>query len=96
MAVELRQESRLEVAADVFAREFDGELVVLDLVRGDYFGLDEVGSRMWTALAEGRSVDEVARAIHAEYDASPEVARADVLAFAKDLVDRGLLKVRAA
>ena len=50
---------RVVVGPNVHARHFDGEMVVLDLDWGDYFGLNEVGMRMWSELAVGRTPAEV-------------------------------------
>ena len=83
--------SRLKVPAHVHAREFDGELIIVDLERGDYFGLDEVGSRMWQGLASGRSPAEVVDGLLAEYDVEKSRLSVDVLHLVKDLLARGLL-----
>src|SRR5262249_46846096 len=40
-------EKRLVVSKDVLVQELGGESVLLNLNGGRYFGLDEVGTRMW-------------------------------------------------
>jgi hypothetical protein len=69
---------------------FDGELVILDLARGEYFTLGAIGSALWTGLETGRSVEEVARTVVGEYDVSLEEAIDDLEALASDLVRKGL------
>lgn len=84
--------TRLRVPRDVFAREFDGETVIVDLVRGDYFGLDAIGGLAWRGFAAGNTPAEVAEQVHAEYDVSVPDALRDVVELADSLVRRGLLE----
>jgi hypothetical protein len=39
---------RVEVPADVMMREIGGEAVIVNLDSESYFGLDDVGTHMWT------------------------------------------------
>lgn len=73
------------------SRLVDDETVLLDLESGMYFGLDGVGKRIWESVSEGESLAETAAVIASEYEVEEEQALKDVLAFASDLVERGLL-----
>ena len=42
----------ITVSGDVVARDVGGEQVLLDLSSGQYFGLDNVGGRIWELLSE--------------------------------------------
>jgi hypothetical protein len=68
------------------------ETVILDLASGIYFGLDGVGKSIWESVSDGQSLGEAASTIVAEYDVAESQAQADVLEFASNLVERGLLK----
>jgi hypothetical protein len=81
---------RVKPAPSVHTRTFDGELVILDLAAGEYYTLDVVGARLWSALEGGRTVGDVAREIAAEYDVAVEKVEADFLALADDFLRRGL------
>ena len=65
--------------------------MILDLAHGEYFALDPIGSRLWVALEEGKSIEQVTAEIVQEYDVSPETAATDLAALLDDLVRRGLL-----
>jgi len=79
------------IPAQVHARGFDGETVVLDLAAGKYFALDDVGSVVWQELSSGRSVDEVVAILTSKYDVDEAVAKGDVERLAGELVIAGLL-----
>ncbi len=80
-----------KAAPHVFVREFDGELVLLDVARGDYFGLDALGARLWEGITSGRTPHEVAEEITVEYDVDYGQSIADLTRLAEELVERGLL-----
>ena len=81
----------LRHSPDVVFRELDGEAVLLDFNTGRYFGLNTVGTRVWTLLASGASVADVTRAIEGEFEASANDVARDVDELVSQLVSRGLL-----
>ncbi|MBV9947652.1 MAG: PqqD family protein [Myxococcales bacterium] len=83
--------TRLRPAGAVHARLFDEELVVLDLAQGEYFALDALGARLWLGLEAGRSVEEIARDLVAEYEVGLERLIADLTTLSDELVARGLM-----
>ncbi len=86
-------DSKIRVADDVLARELDGESVLLDLKRGTYFGLNAVGTRMWTLLAEHGQVRAAYATLSAEYDVAPEQLQHDLLALVENLSAEQLVEI---
>jgi hypothetical protein len=74
----------------VHAREFDGEMVLLDLDRGEYFGLDELGCVAWKGFVNGESPQEIADRIGPEQNVASERLLSDLVALADELVARKL------
>lgn len=87
-------DTRLSIPPQVMSRLVGDETVLLDLASGMYFGLDGVGRRIWECLAEGKSLGETVAVIAAEYEVDEARAQADLVAFASDLVRRGLLEIQ--
>ncbi|MFN3864127.1 MAG: PqqD family protein [Erythrobacter sp.] len=85
-------DQRFQVSDDVIAREVAGEMVLLDLASGRYFGLDPVGSRIWESLSQGPcSLAEVCDVIEAEFDAPRDRIEQDILALAAQLTEKNLI-----
>jgi hypothetical protein len=91
MAKVAQDVSTFRASKDTHTRKFGDELVLLELSRGEYFSLDELGARIWDELVAGRSVGEVVEGLAADYDAPVERLRADLLTLLDDLLNRGLL-----
>jgi hypothetical protein len=85
--------SRIVVAEAAIFRELDGEAVLLNLDTGIYFGLDEVGTRMWQLIERHSRLDAVRDAIVGEFDVDAPTAERDLLALAESLRAKGLVTV---
>ncbi len=84
-------ETELSIPPQVMSRLVGDETVLLNLESGVYFGLDGVGKRIWESVAEGHALVQTVDLITAEFEVEESQAQTDVLAFAQDLVERGLL-----
>ena len=87
----MQLDTHLSIPPQVMSRLVGDETVLLDLSSGIYFGLDGVGKRIWESVDEGLSLGETAAVIAAEFEVDEAQAQADLIAFATDLLERGLL-----
>lgn len=85
-------DARFAVAADVHIRTFDGDLVILNLDTGDYFGVNEIGTRLWAGLAAGRTPREVGRELGEEFDVDASTLLDDLVSLTQDFLARGLVR----
>lgn len=91
--MELSLRDSLAIRPDVVFRRLDEEAVLLDLKSGKYFGLNEVGARIWQLVAESRTLGEILDTLHQEYATERHVLERDLLEVARELCARGLLEV---
>ena len=70
-----------------------GEVVILDVEKGEYFGLANVGTLIWNMLQTPRRVCEIVDRIVTEYDVGRDTAEDDLHALLADLAERGLIDV---
>lgn len=93
MGVSLSLSSRVRISEHTLFHELSGETVLLELSRGVYFGLDEVGTRIWQLLGEGRSLQDTVAALVDEYDVTEHQSAEDVLALVRELEERRLIEL---
>jgi hypothetical protein len=74
-------------------REVQGEAVVLHLDTGEYFGLDEIATRIWQLIVEKKDLADVEAAMCDEFDAAPEVLAKDLRELVDTLVAKRILEV---
>lgn len=86
----------LRPSEDAIARKVGGELVIMHLATGTYFGLNAVGARVWQLLEEAPcSLATLCHAIAEEFDAPADVIEADVTELASALARHDLITCAA-
>ena len=91
----LTPDSEVKVAPDVLFSEVQGEAVLLNVKTGIYFGLNQVGTYIWTSLEESITLRVLQKKLVEQYDASPEQVWTDLVALVADLHGRSLVEVDA-
>jgi hypothetical protein len=86
-------ESKVVHQQDVIFRDLEGEAVILNLATGNYFGLDPVGTRIWTLIQERGRVGAILQAILDEYEVEPEQGKEDLLRLLSQLESTGLIQI---
>ena len=81
-----------DVPAHVVTREMDGELVLLSLESGNYFGLNEVGARIWQELENGASLSDAHNKLMTEFNVDGSVLQADILELIGSLEEAELIE----
>jgi hypothetical protein len=77
-------------------QELDGEVVPLNLSNEHYYGLDDVGARLWTLLLEHGDPESAVVQMLTEYDVDAASSRSDVTRLVADLEHAGLAVVESA
>ena len=83
----------VEISKDVLAQEVSGETVLLDLEGESYFGLDEVGTRIWQLLQEHGSVQKAYERLLVEYDVEAAQLEKDMEDIISKLEAAGLISI---
>lgn len=85
---------RAQPSSEVLVQEVGGEAVLLDLASERYFGLDEVGTRIWQLLADDPALARVHATLCSEFQAEPARIQADLLELVSQLSAAGLVELR--
>jgi hypothetical protein len=94
MTSTVSQRSTVVASRDQVSSDLGGEKAILDLKEGRYYGLDDVGARVWDLIQEPRDVGDIRDILLEEYDVAPERCERDLLALLQRLADEELVEVR--
>lgn len=94
MIGDIREETLVVASQQLTSARLDGEMVVLDLQSGHYFGVNEVGARILELAQEPVEVADIIGVLDAEYDVAPERLRQDVVAFLERMAAKQLVEIR--
>jgi hypothetical protein len=75
------------------ACDLDGEMVILNLDSGIYFGLNPVGATIWNYIQSERSLDEIIGYLLAEYKVDRARCEAEVRSLLQRMISQGLIDI---
>ena len=84
---------KYKLSSQQIASKVAGETVILNYGKGAYYGLDEVGVRIWDTLEKGpQTIDTLCDAVTEEYDIDADTCKSDIDILLKDLISEGLVE----
>lgn len=79
--------------AGLLSTDVGGELVVMDVTSGRFFGLDETGAAIWQGIRTPVRLDALCAGLAASSEAEPAALESDVLSLLTGLRTHGLIQV---
>jgi hypothetical protein len=86
--------STVVVAEGQVSSDLGGEVAILSLKNGVYYGLDAVGARIWELIQGPRTVNEIRDVLLEEYDVEPERCERDLFVLLDQLATENLIEVK--
>lgn len=80
-----------QIHPEVFTTEIDNQVVLLQYETGTYFTLNEVGTKVWQALEQGKTMSEILHHLLQEYAVSEKQLQQDILNLVNKLKEKGLI-----
>ena len=90
---EIELETKISKNFDIDDTDLDGEKVMMNLDKGQYFMMNEVGSRIWEIIETPIHVKGIVEKLREEYDVDEQICTDKVLEFLKSLNEADLIKV---
>ena len=82
----------INVNKEILFQKLGKEAVILHLESEEYFGLDEVGTRIWEVLKQEGSTEKALSVLLEEYNVDKEVLRKDIEELIEELKKEKILK----
>jgi len=77
----------------VLAAEVDGEIVMMSIEKGHYFGLDDIGSDIWKRIEQPCSFAALIEGLTADYEADRDTIEADVTALLTQMAEQDVVRL---
>jgi len=79
--------------SNVLSNQIDGETILLSIENGEYYGMENIGSRIWELLENPVSIQNILKYLLDEFDVSKEQCTIDTLKFVNKLIDKNLINI---
>ena len=93
MSVTIPLDAAAVVTTAQLSTRLGDEVVILGLRNSEYYGLSDVGVRIWELLQTPQTLSVIVDTVVAEYDVDRERAAADLITLLEDLQARGLVAI---
>jgi hypothetical protein len=90
---ELLRTASIVASSDQISSDLGGESIILNLKSGTYFGLNEVGSRVWELIQSPRRFADLSMTLCHEYVVDSDVCDRDLMTLLQELHTAGLIQV---
>lgn len=87
-------DSTVVAAEGQVSSDFGEEVAILDFKAGVYYGLDDVGARVWQLVQEPKKVREIRNALLEEYEVAPDRCERDLVALLRNLAGENLIEIK--
>jgi hypothetical protein len=87
----LASDAVIAASPDAIMSDVDGEIMLIMVSTGRYFGLDAVGGEVWRRIQQPVHIGELVEGLKAHFKGDEAVIEREALAFVNILSDRGLL-----
>jgi hypothetical protein len=84
---------RVSISDHVLFQEIEGECVLLNMASEQYFGLDDVGTRIWQFLVEEGDPAKVLTQLRQVYNVDEATLRTDLAKLLEQLSSEGLVSL---
>ncbi|MEG0307049.1 MAG: lasso peptide biosynthesis PqqD family chaperone [Clostridium sp.] len=91
--LEINLEATIARNLEIDATDLDGEVVMMNMEKGEYFMMNEVGSRIWEIIEEPRTVTSVINILLSEFEVEEKDCKETVIEFLTNLKGAELISV---
>ena len=77
----------------ISAVDVDGESVILNIESGEYYGMKDVSTFVWSLLEEPKRFGEICDAVLSAYEVDRATVEADIAELVDAMQAKGLVKV---
>lgn len=78
--------------AEVAAKVMDGEAIIINLENGMYYSIDGAGAEIWSLIANGHAIEEVASVISRRFSVEKAEVESDIGRLVEQLLEEGLVQ----
>lgn len=87
----LSSESIVSRNRDLVTSDIDGEVVMMSIEKGNYYGMDLIGSRIWELIEQPVMVSDLIGTLIEEFEVTREICEKDVVTFLSEMLKENVV-----
>jgi hypothetical protein len=90
---EIKNDSIIYRQTDIVFNKLDDEIVMMSIKNGEYYGLDNIGSRIWEIIEKPVTLIQLVHKLKEEYNVEIQQCENDVIEFLEMLLKKNLIQI---
>lgn len=86
---------KVKISDNVLFQEIDNEYVLLNMETEQYFGLNDIGAKVWQIISQDGTTDILVKKIISEYDVPSDTLTSDIYQLLDELNKEQLITIEA-
>mgnify|MGYP003587377125 CR=1 FL=1 len=78
---------------EIIFTDMDRDMVMMSVEKGEYYGVNRVGRKIFEMLERPMTVSEICQALCVTFNVSEEQCLKDMAPFLKQMADKGIIRV---
>jgi hypothetical protein len=78
---------------EIISSDMDDETVMMNIEKGEYYGINPIGSRIWELIETPRKVSNICEKLCEEYDVTQEKCNNDVMHFLNHMAEKKIITI---
>ena len=80
-------------SSSLLSSNLAGDVVMMDIEQGSYYGLETVAARIWTLTEQPITISALCENLVSEYNIAPEQCQQEVMTFLSELLVRRIIQI---
>jgi hypothetical protein len=89
----IRNSTRIVRKSNHLSSNIDNEVVILNIQKGEYNGLNEVGTDIWNEIESPILIEDLVSVLMEKYQVEKQDCTSDVIEFVEELIENGLVDI---
>lgn len=89
----IKMDSKIVRETHLVFNEMDGETIMMSIENGEYYGMNSMGSRIWSLLETPKTVSEICDTLLPDFDVTLEQCVKDLLPFLNRMAVKKVVKI---
>jgi hypothetical protein len=90
---EITKSSIISRSKEIVFNKLDDEIMMMSIKNSEYYGLDNIASRIWELLANPSTLSQIVEKLSEEFEVSEDTCYTDVTEFLKALDEKNLIVI---
>ena len=89
----IQADTLIQRSPEILHSIVDNEIIMMNIETGKYFGVDDIGGRIWELIENPMTFEALCNTLQAEYEVDEQTCIADTKEFLDTLIEKKIIAI---